>query len=60
MDGSTVSVAVYDHTSVQIAKTGKVSDLEAGSTVTVRGQQGGDGTLTAASITQGTQGGGPR
>ncbi|MGP3960434.1 hypothetical protein ACTWPT_30935 [Nonomuraea sp. 3N208] len=63
MDGSTVTVTTTDQTTVQIAKPGKVSDLEAGSTVTVRGRQGDDGSVTAASITQGGQafqGGGPR
>lgn len=66
MDGSTVTVTTTDQTTVQIAQPGKVSDLKTGTTVTVRGQQGDDGTLTAASITQGGQGtqgfpgGGPR
>ncbi|TMR92982.1 DUF5666 domain-containing protein [Nonomuraea basaltis] len=60
MDGSTVTVTTTGQTTVQIAQPGKVSDLKAGSTVTVRGRQAGDGSVTAASITQGTQGGGPR
>ncbi|TMR09197.1 hypothetical protein ETD86_44595 [Nonomuraea turkmeniaca] len=62
MDGSTVTVTTTDRTTVQIAKPGKVSDLEPGGTVTVRGQEGEDGSVTAASITQGSQvqGGGPR
>ncbi|MDP4504362.1 DUF5666 domain-containing protein [Nonomuraea turcica] len=57
MDGSTVTVTTTDQTTVQIAKPGKVSDLQAGSTITVRGRQGNDGSVAAASI---TQGGGPR
>lgn len=62
-DGATVTVTTTGRTTVQIAKPGKVSDLLKGATVTVRGQQGGDGSLTAASIIQGGQGspvGGPR
>jgi hypothetical protein len=57
MDGSTVTVTTTGQTTVQIAKPGKVSDLQAGSTITVRGRQGDDGSVAAASI---TQGGGPR
>ncbi|WP_327582756.1 DUF5666 domain-containing protein [Nonomuraea sp. NBC_00507] len=57
MDGSTITVTTTDQTTVQIAKPGKVSDLQAGSTITVRGRQGDDGSVAAASI---TQGGGPR
>ncbi|MGI5291772.1 DUF5666 domain-containing protein [Nonomuraea polychroma] len=63
MDGATVTVTTDDQTTVQIAKPGKVSDLQKGSTITVRGRQGDDGSLTAASITQGGQafqGGVPR
>ncbi|RSN05055.1 hypothetical protein DMB42_30215 [Nonomuraea sp. WAC 01424] len=60
MDGSTVTVTTSDQTTVQISKPGKVADLAAGTTVVVRGQQSGDGSVTATAITQGTQGGGPR
>ncbi|MEW9552710.1 hypothetical protein [Nonomuraea sp. NPDC050783] len=63
MDGSTVTVTTTDRTTVQIARPGKVTDLEKGSNVTVRGQQGGDGSVTATTITQGDRqvpGGGPR
>ncbi|MFI9591980.1 hypothetical protein [Nonomuraea sp. NPDC052265] len=60
MDGSTVTVTTSDQTTVQISKPGKVADLAAGTTVVVRGQQSGDGSVTATTITQGTQGGGPR
>jgi hypothetical protein len=63
MDGATVTVTTDEQTTVQIAKPGKVSDLQKGSTITVRGRQGDDGSLTAASITQGGQafqGGVPR
>ncbi|MEQ4718514.1 hypothetical protein [Nonomuraea sp. B19D2] len=57
MDGATVTVTVNDQTTVQISKPGKVSDLQTGTTVVVRGRQGGDGSVAATSI---TQGGGPR
>ncbi|MET7326615.1 hypothetical protein [Nonomuraea sp. NPDC005650] len=60
MDGSTVTVTTDDRTTVQISKPGKVADLQAGTSVVVRGQQGGDGSVTATSITQGNLGGGPR
>ncbi|MEV4354908.1 hypothetical protein ACIHFD_30650 [Nonomuraea sp. NPDC051941] len=60
MDGSTVTVATDDQTTVQISKPGKVTDLQTGTTVVVRGRQGGDGSVTATSITQGNLGGGPR
>ncbi|MGW4797881.1 hypothetical protein ACWEPC_36220, partial [Nonomuraea sp. NPDC004297] len=63
MDGATVTVTTDDRTTVQISKPGKVSDLEAGASIVVRGQQGADGAVTATSISQGGQGfqgGGPR
>ncbi|KAB8190093.1 hypothetical protein FH608_037215 [Nonomuraea phyllanthi] len=63
MDGSTVTVTTDDRTTVQISTTGKVSDLKSGSTVVVRGQRDGEGSVTATSITEGAQGvrgGGPR
>ncbi|MEV3981068.1 DUF5666 domain-containing protein [Nonomuraea sp. NPDC049758] len=66
MDGATVTVTTSDQTTVQISRPGKVADLAAGTTVVVRGQQSGDGSVTATAITQGTQGaqgtpgGGPR
>ncbi|MEV4572303.1 hypothetical protein AB0K16_03525 [Nonomuraea jabiensis] len=60
MDGSTVTVTTDDRTTVQISKPGKVTDLRTGTSVVVRGQQGGDGSVTATSITQGNLGGGPR
>ncbi|WP_043639221.1 hypothetical protein [Nonomuraea candida] len=63
-DGATVTVTTTDRTTVRVSKPGKVSDLEAGTTVVVRGQQGDDGAVAAASISQGGgqgfQGGGPR
>ncbi|MEV5558316.1 hypothetical protein AB0L44_32075 [Nonomuraea wenchangensis] len=62
-DGKTVTVTTTDQTTVQISKPGKVTDLEQGSDVTVRGEQGADGSVTASAITQGGQqfpGGGPR
>lgn len=63
MDGTTVTVTTTDQTTVQISKPGKVSDLEAGTTIVVRGRQGADGAVAATSISQGSQGfqgGGPR
>ncbi|MFB4263960.1 hypothetical protein [Nonomuraea sp. GTA35] len=60
MDGSTVTVTTTDRTTVQISRPGKVSDLEAGTTVVVRGRQGADGAVAATSISQGSQAGGPR
>ncbi|UBU17221.1 hypothetical protein [Nonomuraea gerenzanensis] len=62
-DGATVTVTTTEQTTVQISKPGEVSDLEAGTTIVVRGRQGADGAVTATSITQGGQGsqaGGPR
>ncbi|MFG1702112.1 hypothetical protein ACFLIM_02865 [Nonomuraea sp. M3C6] len=60
MDGATVTVNTDDQTAVTISKAGKVTDLKTGTTIVVRGQPGDDGSVTAASITQGGQGGGPR
>ncbi|GAA4920746.1 hypothetical protein HD597_006186 [Nonomuraea thailandensis] len=63
MDGSTVTVTTTDQTTVQISQPGKVSDLETGTTIVVRGRQGADGAVAATSISQGSQGfqgGGPR
>ncbi|MEV0623769.1 hypothetical protein AB0I81_61360 [Nonomuraea sp. NPDC050404] len=63
-DGATVTVTTTEQTTVQISKPGKVTDLEKGTSVVVRGQQGADGAVTATSISQGGgrdfQGGGPR
>jgi hypothetical protein len=64
-DGATVTVTTTDGTTVQISKPGKVADLEPGTSVVVRGQQGADGAVTATSISQGggrsfQGGGGPR
>jgi hypothetical protein len=63
-DGATVTVTTTDQTTVQISKPGKVADLETGTTIVVRGQQGADGAVAATSISQGGgqgfQGGGPR
>ncbi|MEU6716611.1 hypothetical protein ABZ897_34540 [Nonomuraea sp. NPDC046802] len=57
MNGESVTVTTDDKTAVQISKPGKVSDLKSGTTVVVRGRPGDDGSVTAASITQGAQGG---
>jgi hypothetical protein len=53
MDGSTVTITTTDATTVQVSKPGKLADLQAGASVVVRGQQGGDGSVAATSITQG-------
>ncbi|WP_053175136.1 hypothetical protein [Nonomuraea sp. SBT364] len=52
MDGSTVTVTTTGATTVQVSRRGSVSDLEAGATVMVRGERGGDGSVSATAITQ--------
>lgn len=60
VDGSTVYVELTDGTIVTVKLTGTtkvlssatVKDLKAGASVTVQGQTGSDGTITAGSITQ--------
>jgi hypothetical protein len=60
VDGSTVYVELADGTLVtvkltdttKILSTASVKDLKAGVSVTVQGQTGSDGTVTAGSITQ--------
>ncbi|GAA3149054.1 hypothetical protein [Nonomuraea salmonea] len=61
--GESVTVATTGETTVQISRPGKVADLKPGATIVVRGTPDADGTVTAASITQGgpaARGGGPR
>ncbi|MFG2074483.1 hypothetical protein [Nonomuraea maritima] len=63
MTGETVTVTTSGDTAVQVTRQGKVTDLEPGTTIVVRGERGADGTVTARTITQGGggfQGGGPR
>ncbi|MFJ7210584.1 hypothetical protein [Amycolatopsis sp. NPDC098790] len=50
--GDDVKVSTSDSTTVGVTQQGKLSDLKPGSTVTVQGQAGEDGTVTAQAITQ--------
>ncbi len=60
VDGNTVYVELADGTlvTVKVSQTTRISsaatvkDLKAGASVTVQGQSGSDGTITAGSITQ--------
>ena len=52
-DGSTVKVSTSDTTRIRISQDGKLADLKPGSTVAVQGSTGGDGTVTAQTITEG-------
>lgn len=60
MDGSTIVVTTTDATKVQVSKEGKVSDLAAGGSVVVQGAKAADGSVSATTVTQSAQGGGPR
>jgi len=51
-DGRVITVKTSGSTSVQVAEKGSLSDLTAGSTVTISGQTGTDGTVTASTITK--------
>jgi hypothetical protein len=51
-DGSTVIVKTNGSTSVQTSQAGSLKDLTAGATVTVQGQAGTDGSVTATKITK--------
>jgi hypothetical protein len=50
-DGTIVTVKVSDTTKISSSSTITVKDLKAGAAVTVQGQEGSDGTITAGSIT---------
>ncbi|NUT32993.1 MAG: hypothetical protein HOV79_07955 [Hamadaea sp.] len=50
-DGTIVTVKVTDSTTVQSSTKIGVKDLKAGASVTVQGQTGSDGSVTAGSIT---------
>ncbi|SEF31030.1 hypothetical protein SAMN05421837_105551 [Amycolatopsis pretoriensis] len=50
--GQDVKVSTSDSTTVGVTQQGKLSDLKPGATVTVQGQAGEDGTVTAQAITQ--------
>jgi hypothetical protein len=56
-NGNTVKVTTGDSTKVTLNKEGKVADLQPGQTVTVIGQKGADGSLTATQLTEGAAGG---
>ncbi|MEU8242733.1 hypothetical protein AB0C07_31140 [Actinoplanes missouriensis] len=51
-DGSTVTVKTDGGTTVVTAKKGKLSDVKAGDSVTVEGETGTDGSVTATSVTK--------
>ncbi|WP_328613535.1 hypothetical protein OHS18_33495 [Amycolatopsis sp. NBC_00355] len=50
--GADVKVSTSDSTTVGVTQPGKLADLKPGSTVTVQGQAGDDGTVAAQAITQ--------
>ncbi|MFG1944319.1 hypothetical protein [Nonomuraea sp. NPDC048826] len=52
MDGSTVTVTTGDSTTVQVTTPGSLSDLKPGAVVSVRGERGDDGAVTADTITR--------
>lgn len=49
-DSGSTKVILTDQTAIRSAKTGSVSDLKAGATVTVIGKRGSDGTVAASAI----------
>ena len=51
-DGRVITVKTSGSTSVQVAQKGSLADLSAGSTVTISGEAGADGTVTASTITR--------
>jgi hypothetical protein len=51
-DGNVVTVRTSGSTSVQLPRAGSLKDLTAGATVSVDGQTGSDGTVTATRITR--------
>jgi hypothetical protein len=51
-DGNTVTIKTSGTTSVQVSQAGSLKDLKAGATVSVEGQTGSDGTVTATRITK--------
>jgi hypothetical protein len=50
----TVTVKTTRDTKVQVTKAGKVTDLKAGSTVVVTGPKDGEGTVDAATVSEGS------
>ncbi|MER7466638.1 DUF5666 domain-containing protein [Streptomyces sp. NPDC097981] len=55
--GNVVKVTTDDNTQITEAKNGKVSDLQPGQTVTVRGSQNPSGDVAATTVAQGGAGG---
>jgi hypothetical protein len=53
-DGKTIQVKTTGTTQIRLTKDGKAADLKAGSTVTVRGETGSDGSMTATAVTEGS------
>ena len=51
-NGDVVTVKTDGSTSIQLTQPGTVKDLPVGATVTVTGQAGGDGSVTATKITK--------
>jgi hypothetical protein len=51
-NGDVVTVKTDGSTSIQLTQPGTVKDLAVGATVTVTGQTGGDGSVTATKITK--------
>ncbi len=58
-DGETVKVSVPDTASVTTQLDVSLADLEAGSTVLIRGTTSADGTVTATSVSEGSLPGAP-
>jgi hypothetical protein len=52
-NGDVVTVRTDGSTSIQLTRAGTVQDLPVGAQVTVTGQAGGDGTVTASKIVKG-------
>ncbi len=57
-DGATVKVSVPDTATVTAEQEVDLADLEAGSTVVIRGTTAADGTVTATSVSEGSLPGG--
>ncbi|MQY06076.1 hypothetical protein [Actinomadura macrotermitis] len=52
-DGKTVKVSTSGQTAIRVTKKGTLKDLGAGTTVTVQGEAGDDGTIAATIVSQG-------
>ena len=51
-NGDVLTVKTDGSTAIQLTQPGTVKDLQVGATVTVTGQAGSDGTMTATKITK--------